>query len=252
MEEGTKFIIFGHHMTMLNAIEVCLTKCGTDFIRIDGTTRSDLRNDLVTQFQNSTKCRVAVLSIQACHAGLTLTAASMVVFAELVWNPSLLHQGSYLVPLFLFKQVTRSFTAESRAHRMGQTSKVVCRYLFAESTADPHIWKLLKEKQKTLKKAGLCTEDFADGILKKAGAVAATVRLKTFEAMRNLLINFRFRPTIWGGKKLKMKEKCWTLAHKRYWTRKPTKNRRLKDQLQPLMMISRQCWTTDKIICLPT
>lgn len=172
LKEGLKFIIFGHHLTMLNAIEECLIENNTEFIRIDGSTRSDLRNDLVTQFQNTLSCRVAVLSIQACHSGLTLTAASLVVFAELVWNPSLLHQGSYINFNIKIKRVKQYFTAESRAHRMGQSSTVVCRYLLAESTADPIIWNLLKQKQNTLEKVGLCTEDFADGVMKKAETVS--------------------------------------------------------------------------------
>lgn len=42
------------------------------------------------QFQNEDKYRVAVLSICAANSGLTLTAAKLVVFAELYWNPGVI------------------------------------------------------------------------------------------------------------------------------------------------------------------
>ena len=58
-----------------------------EYIRIDGSTGTELRNTLCEHFQRSESVRVALLSITAANAGLNLTAASMVVFAELFWNP---------------------------------------------------------------------------------------------------------------------------------------------------------------------
>lgn len=52
--------------------------------------------------------------------------------------------------------------AEARAHRIGQSQAVVCRYLLAQGTADDIIWEMLKNKQNTLNKAGLFSEDLAD------------------------------------------------------------------------------------------
>lgn len=57
------------------------------FIRIDGSVSSDARKSFCDQFQTEEKFRVAVLSITAASTGLTLTAANLVVFAELFWNP---------------------------------------------------------------------------------------------------------------------------------------------------------------------
>ena len=37
--------------------------------------------------QENANCRVALLSITAAGAGITLTAANLVVFAELSWTP---------------------------------------------------------------------------------------------------------------------------------------------------------------------
>ncbi|KAM8717805.1 hypothetical protein ACLKA7_004499 [Drosophila subpalustris] len=141
VKENIKFIIFAHHRVMLDAISDCLNGLGVNYIRIDGQTRSDLRADYVDTFQKKSNCKVAVLSLKACNSGITLTAAEMIVFAELDWNPSTLAQ------------------AESRAHRIGQTKPVVCRYLMATQTADDTIWNMLKNKQEVLSKVGIFAEN---------------------------------------------------------------------------------------------
>lgn len=60
--------------------------------------------------------------------GLTLTAASHVVFAELYWNPGHMKQ------------------AEDRAHRIGQTASVNVHYLIAKGTFDTVMWAMLNRK----------------------------------------------------------------------------------------------------------
>ncbi|CAH8595780.1 unnamed protein product [Schistosoma turkestanicum] len=74
--------------------------------------------------------------------GLHLTAANLVIFAELFWNPGALVQ------------------AEDRAYRIGQMDSVLVRYLIAEQTADDFIWPLVERKLEVLSKAGLNRETF--------------------------------------------------------------------------------------------
>ena len=57
------------------------------YIRIEGSTPGDTRQALVDEYQQRSEVRVAVLSITAASTGITLTAANLVVFAELYWNP---------------------------------------------------------------------------------------------------------------------------------------------------------------------
>ncbi|KAL5280334.1 SMARCAL1 family protein [Megaselia abdita] len=144
VKEKKKFIVFAHHKVMMTAITNFLYKHNVDFIRIDGQTKTDLRAGYVNRFQTSDSCKVALLSLKACNAGITLTAAQTLVFAELDWNPSTLAQ------------------AESRAHRIGQEGEVKCIYLLAHKTADDIIWKMLQTKQDVLNKAGLFCEDLGN------------------------------------------------------------------------------------------
>jgi SWI/SNF-related matrix-associated actin-dependent regulator of chromatin subfamily A-like protein 1 len=81
------------------------------------------------QFQESPTCRVALLSVTAACLGITLTAASTVVFAEANWTPAVMAQ------------------AEDRAHRIGQDAECVnIYYLFGQDTLDEVIYPMINFK----------------------------------------------------------------------------------------------------------
>ncbi|KAF4744356.1 hypothetical protein FOZ63_021161, partial [Perkinsus olseni] len=113
LDNDCKMLVFAHHRSMLDKLEekvdgilrVKGSSAGKNYglIRIDGQTPQTKRPELVKRFQEDEDIRVAVLSITACSEGLTLTAASVVVFAELYWVPGTIEQ------------------AEARVHRIGQT-----------------------------------------------------------------------------------------------------------------------------------
>ena len=102
------------------------------YIRIDGKVSGDRRQNLVTQFQSDGKIRIAILSILAAGTGLTLTAASTVVFAELSWGPMTLLQ------------------CEDRAHRISQKSVVNIVYLLGKGSLDDKMWPMVKRKMEVI------------------------------------------------------------------------------------------------------
>nr|XP_021128623.3 DNA annealing helicase and endonuclease ZRANB3 isoform X1 [Anas platyrhynchos] len=125
-----KFLVFAHHLSMLQACTEAVIENKVRYIRIDGSVPSSERIHLVNQFQKDPDTRVAILSIQAAGQGLTFTAATHVVFAELYWDPGHIKQ------------------AEDRAHRIGQCSSVNIHFLIAKGTLDPLMWAMLNRKAK--------------------------------------------------------------------------------------------------------
>ncbi|XP_042433274.1 SWI/SNF-related matrix-associated actin-dependent regulator of chromatin subfamily A-like protein 1 isoform X6 [Zingiber officinale] len=128
IEAGCKFLIFAHHQHMIDAIHQFLLKKKVGCIRIDGGTPPTSRQAFVADFQEKDGIKAAVLSIRAGGVGLTLTAASTVIFAELSWTPGDIIQ------------------AEDRAHRIGQVSSVNIYYLLANDTVDDIIWDVVQNK----------------------------------------------------------------------------------------------------------
>lgn len=88
VETMRKFLVFAHHQKMLDAVEKVLKSKNRKYIRIDGNTTGDQRKYFVDKFQTDDNYVCAILSITAANAGITLTAATLVLFAELHWNPS--------------------------------------------------------------------------------------------------------------------------------------------------------------------
>jgi hypothetical protein len=131
---GCKFLVFGHHLAMLDALQAAAVKNQVKFIRIDGSVSSAERLRRVTEFQTDDTVRVAILGLMAAGVGITLTAASTVVFAELHWTPGVLVQ------------------AEDRAHRIGQKASVNIHYLVAPGTIDDIIWSSVSHKVEVVSK----------------------------------------------------------------------------------------------------
>ncbi len=104
------------------------TPSSIGFVRIDGSVTELRRKAAVDAFQNDPAVRAAILSINAAGIGLTLTAATVVVFVELWWTPAALIQ------------------AEDRAHRLGQRGDLEVHYLTAADTADDLMWRMIQEK----------------------------------------------------------------------------------------------------------
>ncbi|XP_070546438.1 DNA annealing helicase and endonuclease ZRANB3-like [Ptychodera flava] len=132
--DDQKFLVFAHHHFMLDAVTQTLLDYNKEHhtkikhIRIDGTVPGAERARLVKLFQTDDSVKVAILSILAAGTGLTFTAATQVVFAELHWTPGVMDQ------------------CEDRAHRIGQKSSIQVHYLVARGTIDDFIWSAITRK----------------------------------------------------------------------------------------------------------
>eukprot|EP00826_Nyctotherus_ovalis_P009977 TRINITY_DN12646_c0_g1_i1.p1 TRINITY_DN12646_c0_g1~~TRINITY_DN12646_c0_g1_i1.p1 ORF type:complete len:282 (-),score=80.19 TRINITY_DN12646_c0_g1_i1:66-911(-) len=135
IENNMKFILFAHHIEVLDKIEEHIKKRKINMIRIDGSVTPTHRHDLVKKFQTDNSCRIALLSLTAIAQGITLTAASTVVFAEMNWTPGVMDQ------------------AEDRVHRIGQQNSVNIYYLYAEGTLDAVLYRMIKSKKEVLAQA---------------------------------------------------------------------------------------------------
>jgi SWI/SNF-related matrix-associated actin-dependent regulator of chromatin subfamily A-like protein 1 len=101
---------------------------GDQCITISGSDNAEERMEAVDRFQNDPEVRVAVCNIIAGGVGITLTAATHVIFQDLDWVPA------------------NHLQAEDRAYRMGQTDRVTVEYILADGTLDVFIADLLATK----------------------------------------------------------------------------------------------------------
>jgi hypothetical protein len=122
---SNKVLLFAHHQEMMDALEAMVRdEWQVGYIRIDGSiTNNEHRGSMCDRFQTDPQCRVALLAIKAAGMAITLTAANLVVFAELYFTCSSLLQ------------------CEARAHRIGQLLPVHCWYLLLQHSIDEKIWK---------------------------------------------------------------------------------------------------------------
>jgi SWI/SNF-related matrix-associated actin-dependent regulator 1 of chromatin subfamily A len=126
-----RVLIWAHHHFMLDALhEAFVSGLGPDaVVTMDGRTSGKLRGERVAQFQDpNSRVRVAVLGLSAMCTGVTLTAATEAVFAELAWGPDVMQQ------------------AVDRMHRLGQRKPVRARFLLAQGSTDDMMWAGLQNK----------------------------------------------------------------------------------------------------------
>lgn len=121
---GEKLVVFAHHR---NIVEQLSNRPGT--VKILGSTARGERQAAIDSFQNDPNTRLIVCSLMAGGVGITLTAASNVVFCELGWTPAIHEQ------------------AEDRTHRIGQREAVNVWYLLGKDTIDEDIYSLLQDKK---------------------------------------------------------------------------------------------------------
>jgi SWI/SNF-related matrix-associated actin-dependent regulator 1 of chromatin subfamily A len=132
LEESPKIILFAHHLEVLDMLRAELNQFGV--VGFDGRHSIGERDQAVHKFQHDPRTKLFIAGITAAKEGITLTAASRVIFAELDYVPGTILQ------------------AEDRAHRIGQKNQVLIEHLVFENSTDCRIARIMIDKQYVLDK----------------------------------------------------------------------------------------------------
>jgi SWI/SNF-related matrix-associated actin-dependent regulator 1 of chromatin subfamily A len=127
----TKCLIFAHHSAMIDATLELLTAKKISHCCIRGSTSKQKRAQYEDEFQAG-KYQMMVLSIKAACAGLTLTAANVVIFEEILFTPA------------------EHCQAEDRSHRIGAKRLVNIFYLITPASSDDINIQVIKRKEREM------------------------------------------------------------------------------------------------------
>lgn len=122
-----KVIVFTAHKSIASKIKQSFP----DAVTVTGSDNPEQKQKSVDSFQNNTECKVIIVNIQSGGVGITLTAASDVLFVEMPWTSADCDQ------------------CECRAHRNGQKNVVTCVYLLGKNTFDERMYDLIQKERST-------------------------------------------------------------------------------------------------------
>jgi len=124
--EGKKLVIIARFIAEISAIKSLLEKQNIAYSAVSGETKD--RAEQVRQFQENPDVTVFIGQIATAGLGITLTAASTLVFYSVDYNYSNFEQS------------------KARIHRVGQTEPCAYIYLTAKGTVDEKVLKALQNK----------------------------------------------------------------------------------------------------------
>ncbi|CAH1392029.1 unnamed protein product [Nezara viridula] len=127
-EEGHRVLIFSQFVFILDILEQYLKIRDHDYLRLDGSTRSLDRQELIDNYNEDSNIFIFLLTTKAGGIGINLTTADTVIIHDIDFNP------------YNDKQ------AEDRCHRLGQQKPVHIMRLISEGTVEEYIYKKAQEK----------------------------------------------------------------------------------------------------------
>lgn len=127
-----KVIVMAHHRAVVDALMEGLVDYRP--VKVVGGMTAENKQMSVDLFQKDVDTKVFIGNIRAAGVGLTLTASSTVVFAELDFTPGMMEQ------------------AEDRAYRLGQTNTVNVYRLILDGSLDAYLLEMLKTKKDVFSK----------------------------------------------------------------------------------------------------
>ena len=134
LESSERLVVFAHHHDVIDGLLAGLAEANISAVSLTGETPMEARQASVDAFQAG-KAQIFLGNIQAAGVGITLTAASHVIFCELPWTPAELSQ------------------AEDRCHRIGQEESVLVQHIVLENSIDQRMAQALVDKQEIIDKA---------------------------------------------------------------------------------------------------
>ena len=163
VEEEQKVIVFSQYTNTISELKKTLEsspiKDGPPIrvVTLTGADDVNARQEAVDRFQKEKTTQVFIANIKAGGVGLTLTEASIVMFADMEWSPEIHAQ------------------AEDRAHRIGQEGTVNVYYYIASDTIEEDILSSLNDKKNIMnqilegKKISKKSESVFEGFLRSMG-----------------------------------------------------------------------------------
>jgi len=130
--EGTvdKLVVFAHHAAVIDGLMNGLKDYAP--VKLDGRDSMTEKQKSVDTFQKVSSCRVFIGQIQAAGVGITLTAASTVVFVESSWVAGDIAQ------------------AVDRCHRIGQKNSVLAQFLVIRGSLEEYMLRAVVDKQQAI------------------------------------------------------------------------------------------------------
>ncbi|KAK9366025.1 SNF2 family N-terminal domain-containing protein [Lipomyces kononenkoae] len=126
--KGDRILIFSQFTQTLDILESVLSTLDVSFLRLDGQTSVEVRQDLIDKFYDEEDITCFLLSTKAGGFGINLACANVVIIFDMSFNP---HDDRQ---------------AEDRAHRVGQTREVKVVRLVTKGTIEEAILQLANTK----------------------------------------------------------------------------------------------------------
>lgn len=140
IDGGQKLIVF----CFLREVVEMLRREFPKAVTVTGEDTTEQKQRAVDRFQTDDDLRLIILNYRSGGTGLTLTAASNVLFVEFPWT------------------YADCVQAEDRAHRNGQRQAVNCVYLLGEGTIDEYLYRLIHQKRTIANGVTGTEEDIAE------------------------------------------------------------------------------------------
>ena len=156
IDGGEKLIVFCFLKQVVAELKAEFPKAVT----VTGDDDDKAKQRSVDSFQTDPDTKLIILNYRSGGTGLTLTAASNVLFVEFPWTYADCCQ------------------AEDRAHRNGQKNAVTCTYLLGKDTIDEYMYNLIQTKK-----------DIANGVTGTEDTVKVSTQQMVMDAALDLFKN---------------------------------------------------------------